>query len=199
MPPILSINNVNYQVRIKWMLHGQECFNVLNFHNTGSQDIIENLVQPILDCIVSHLLPVLSNELTLLGADFRAITGSTLQEGEVTLDDDNVGEEAVNSLPSTNAAVLALKSEHFGRTGRGRMFIPGIDESHQANSELDPAFIVAAVAFLACMADAFIAGDPVPANFFHWSVFSRKDNQFYPIKTTAVRTVIGTMRSRKVG
>jgi len=49
------------------------------------------------------------------------------------------------------------------------------------------------------MAEAFIAGDPVPANFMHWSIFSRKDNQFYPIKTTAVRTVIGTMRSRKVG
>ena len=197
--PIPSINGVNYQVRIKWLLHGQDCFNVLNFKGQGSVDLLEDLVQPILNCIVENLLPVLSNEITLLGADVRAITGSVMQEGEITLDDSNVGEEAVNSLPSTNAAVLALKSEHFGRTGRGRMFIPGIDEGHQANSQLDPAFILAAVSFLACMAEAFIAGDPVPANFMHWSIFSRKDNQFYPIKTTAVRTVIGTMRSRKVG
>lgn len=197
--PIDSINNVCYQVRIKWLLHGQECFNVLNFRNTGSQDILTGLVQPILDCIVTHLIPVLSNEITLLGADFKSITGTVMQEGEITLTDDNVGEEAVNSLPSTCAAVLALRSNHMGRTGRGRMFIPGVAESSQALSELDPAFIVAAVAFLACMAEAFIAGDPVPANFFHWSIFSRKDNAFYPIQTSAVRSVVATMRSRKVG
>jgi len=194
-----SIDGVNYQVRIKWLLHGQTCYNVLAFTGRGVQDLIDNLVQPILNCIVDNLLPVLSNEITLLGADVKNISGSTAQEAEVTLTSANTGGESNNSLPSTNAAVVALKTTHPGRTGRGRMFLPGIDEDHQANSELDATFIAAAVAFLACMATAFINSDPLATPFFHWSVRSRKDNQLYSISSTAVRSVVGTMRSRKVG
>jgi len=193
-----SIDGVIYRVRIKWMLHNQQCFNVLTFHNRGVQDLIDDLLTPVLACITTHLIPVLSNEATLLGADVKNITGSVAQEAEVSLTSGNVGTESVNSLPSTCTAVVALRTTHPGRTGRGRMALLGIPEDHQANSQIDATFIAAAVAFLACMATGFINSDPLSTPFFHWSVWSKKDNTAYAISSSAVRSVVGSMRSRKV-
>lgn len=194
----MSIDGVTYQVRVHWLLHGQECLNVLNFVNRGSQDLITGLLQPILDCITSHLIPVLSNEITVTGADVKTTSGSVLQEEVLTLTSGNVGSESVNSLPSTNTAVVQLKTLHPGRRGRGRMALPGIPEDKQALSTLDPVFITAAVAFLACMFTAFHSSDPVATPMFHWAVKSRADNQHYPITSYAVSKVVGSMRSRKV-
>jgi hypothetical protein len=196
--PTMSVDGQVYQVRIKWLLHGQQCLNVLNFLNRGSQDLITGLVQPILDCITTHLIPVLSHDITLEGADVRNITGSVAQEETVSLTSGNVGDESVDSLPSTNTAVVRLKTTHPGKTGRGRMALPGIPEDKQALSALDPAFVTAAVAFLACMAAAYINSDPLATPFFHWSVWSRKDTAAYPITSTSVNNIVGSMRSRKV-
>ena len=193
-----SIDGVVYRVRIKWLLHGQQCFNVLTFVSRGVKDLVNDLLIPVLGCITDNLIPVLSNECTLQGADVKNITGGTAQEAEYTLTADNVGTEAVNSLPSTCTAVIALKTFHPGRTGRGRMALPGIPEDRQANSTVDATFIAAAVAFLACMAAAFINTDPLATPFMHWSVWSKKDNTAYEISSTAVRQVVGSMRSRKV-
>jgi hypothetical protein len=196
--PTMSVDGQVYQVRIKWLLHGQQCLNVLNFLNRGSQDLITGLVQPILDCITTHLIPVLSHDITLEGADVRNITGSVAQEETVSLTSGNVGDESVDSLPSTNTAVVRLKTTHPGKTGRGRMALPGIPEDKQSLSALDPVFVTAAVAFLACMAAAYINSDPLATPFFHWSVWSRKDTQAYPITSTSVNNIVGSMRSRKV-
>lgn len=199
MPPVNSIDNTDYQVRVKWSLHGQQCLNVLAFHGRGVQDLVNDLLQPILDCITTNLLPILSEECMLEGVDVKNIGGSTAQEAELNISSANTGGVTGNSLPSTNTAVVRLKTTHPGRTGRGRMALPGIAEDNQANSELDATFIAAAVAFLACMATAFINTDPTFSPFFHWSVRSRKDSILYPISSTSVNPIVGTMRSRKVG
>lgn len=199
MPPIMSIDTVSYRVRVKWLIHGQECLNVLNFVNRGSADILTTLVQPILDCIVDNLLPVLSSQTTLVGADFKAVTGSTAQEGEITLSSANVGAEAADALPSFNALVCNLRTNHIGRRGRGKMYLLGIPEDQQANSIADAAFIAGAVAFLACMVTAFVNSDPLASPFFHWSVYSKLDDAYYPIQTAAPNNVIAALRSRKVG
>ena len=199
MPPLMSIDGVSYQLRLKWRLHGQQCFNVLHFSSQGSQDLINNLLVPVVECVVDNLLPILSNEVTLDGADVKNVTGSTAQEAEHVLTSGNIGGVSGNSLPSTCAATVALKTVHAGRTGKGRMSLLGIPEANQANSTVDATFLAAAVAFLACMATAFINGDPPATPFFDWVVRSKKDNQFYAVQQTAVRQVIGSQRSRKLG
>jgi hypothetical protein len=196
--PSPAIDGVDYQLRLRWRLHGQACLNVFNFTAHGTPDLIDDLLIPVLACVTDNLLPVLSNEITLEGADVKNITGSVAQEESQTLSSANVGETAIDSLPSTNAAVVALRTAHVGKSGRGRMFLPGIPESLQENSLVDATFIAAAVAFLACMYDAYHAGDPPAANQFYWAVRSRLDNANYPITAYVVRNVIGTMRSRKV-
>lgn len=195
---VMSVDGQVYQVRVHWRLHGQDCYNVLSFISRGSLDLIADLLQPILTCIGTHLMPILSQDLTLVDADAKTIQGSTAQEVNVVAETDNVGETAVDSLPSTNAVVLALRTATVGRTGRGRMFLPGISESSQASSVVDATFIAAAVAFLACMFTAFHETDPLATPKFHWALHSRKDAQFYPIESYTVRPVIATMRSRKV-
>jgi len=198
MPPVMSIDNTEYQVRLKWMLHGQQCFNVLNFISRGSQDLINNLLVPVVNCVVTHLLPVLSHDVDFLGADVRNVTGTVAQEAEQPAGSTHLGTESTDSLPSTNAMVIALKTAHVGKTGRGRLFVPGIPESHQASSVVDATFIAAAVAFIACMASAFINGDPPATPFFDWAVRSRKDNTAYPVTQAIARPIIATLRSRKV-
>jgi len=184
--------------RIKTQLHGQSCLNILNFTANGTPDLITDLLEPVLACFADNLLPVLSSDLTVIGADVKNITGSTAQEAEVSQETDNVGEATGDSLPSTNAAVVRLRTSHVGRTGKGRMFLAGLAESRVVQSNVDATFIAAAVAFLACMFAAYHQGDPPAANQFIWSVWSRKDNAFYPVESYSVNPVVGTMRSRKV-
>jgi len=193
-----SIDDTNYELRIKWTMHGQILYNVLNFKGRGVQDLVDNLITPVLTCIQENLLPVLTTEIVLAGADVRNTSGSVAQEATVSLIGDNEGTTASEGLPTIDAAVVKLKTTHPGRTGRGRMFLPGIPELHQHNSLVDATFVAAAVAFLACMATAFINSDPLATPFFHWCVRSRKDNQMYPISSTSVNLVIGSLRSRKV-
>lgn len=193
-----SIDGVDYQVRLHWLLHGQICYNVLHFTSRGVQDLVDNLLVPVMTCVTDHLIPVLSHDVELTGADVKNITGSVAQEVEAAPADVGVGSESVDSLPSINAAVISLKTTHPGRSGRGRMFLPGIPEDKQQGSKLDPVFITAAAAFLACMVAAFVNSDPLATPFFHWSVRSRKDTANYPITTAVCKPIIGSMRSRKI-
>jgi hypothetical protein len=196
--PVMSVDGDYYQVRIKYILHQQVCYNVINFVSRGSQDLIENLLVPVLNCVTTHLLPVLSSELQVVGADVKTLKGSTQLEAEETLETGGIGGATGGGLPSTNAAVISLKSTHPGRSGRGRMFIPGIAESTQANSQVDVVFIAAALAFLACMFEAFHDSDPLATPLFHWVVFSKKDDTGYAIESYTPRNIVGTIRSRKV-
>lgn len=195
---VMSIDGVHYQVSIKWSLHGQECFNVINFINRGSQDLLANLLQPILDCAVTHLLPVLSSECTLVGASVKAISGTVAQEAEIALDDDNLGAEAVDSLPSFNAVVVNLKTTQPGRSGRGKMFLLGIPETRHVGSKVDAVFMAAAVAYIACIVSAFVNSDPLATPFFHWAVRSRKLNNLFAITSAAPNPKIKTMKSRQI-
>lgn len=196
--PTMSIDGDKYRVRIKWQLHGQACLNVLNFVSRGSQDLNTQLLQVILDCAVTHLLPILSNDVTLLGADVKNVSGTTAQEDEVVLTSGNLGGNVVDSIPSFNALVINMKTAHPGRRGRGKMFLLGIGENSEQFSKVDATFIAAAVAYIACLISAFTASDPLSTPLFHWSVFSRKDNQYYPITSAVPSNVIATMHSRKV-
>lgn len=194
-----SIDGVKYQVRIRWTLHGQTCYNVLHFISRGSMDLVTVLLQPILACIVDNLLPVLSNEVTLNGATVKNVSGSVAQEAEETLTTDNVGEISGQSLPSTNTAIIALRSAHAGRSGRGRMALLGIDESRQNGSQVDATFLAAAAAFIVCMLDAYHDSDPLATPQFHWAIWSRTDNDFYPVESASPKPIVGSMRSRKIG
>jgi len=195
---MMSVDGQYYQVRIKYLLHGQQCYNVLNFLSRGSLDLNTALLQPILACVTTHLIPILSVDLTVQGADVKNITGSVAQETEEALETDNVGETTGDGLPSTNAAVVSLRSSHAGRSGRGRFFLPGIPESKQATSQLDPTFIAAAIAFCACMFTAFHDADPLSTPLFHWVIYSRKDSTGYTVESYAPKAIVATMRSRKV-
>jgi hypothetical protein len=192
-----SIDGVSYQVRIKWRVNGQDAFNVLNFVSRGSMDLITVLVQPILDCIVDNLLPVLASDTTLLGADVKNTSGSVAQEESVNLVSGNVGGDGSDGLPSFNAIVVNLRTTHVGRSGKGRMFLTGISEPRAHQNTVDATFMAAAVAFLACMVAAYVNSEPLNSPQFHWSVFSRKDNAHYPITSAIPNDVIAVMRSRK--
>lgn len=172
-------------------------FNVLSFFSNGTQDLIDDLLLPVLNCVTTHLIPVLNDEVKVLGADVKNLTGSTAQEYEST---GFVAEDGAlaggDSLVGTSA-LISLRSGHPGRSGRGRMFIPGIDEESLDGSALDATFLAAAAAFIGCMAAAFFVGDPPATPQFVWVLHSRKDNAFYPLTQGIPREFASFLRSRR--
>lgn len=82
------------------------------------------------------------------------------------------------ALPYQVAAVLSLHTTHAGRSGRGRMFLPGFcEDSNDLTGSIEPATKTAILAFgAALMALTSEAGEDVT-----WSVLSRLNANIYPI------------------
>lgn len=197
-----------FQVRPVMRLHDQQVMNVLHFRATGGPVIETDLIGALINCITTVLFPGLSADLTLERVDVKKVSAGAAKELEQTLVADNVGEEAGDCLPSHNAAVVTLRTIVPGRSGRGRMYLPGIPESGQAQSKISPELATIIAAFIDCMFTSFKIGDPPATNQFVWGVYSRKLGSPTPPYTSAgfaaitnyrVNTVIGTQRSRKVG
>jgi hypothetical protein len=210
MPPLLrqSRDGEIAQVRLHWTLHQQECINVLHFKSFGVQAIETNLLDVIINCIQTTLLPGLSAQLTLNRVHYRSMVPDETVETERLVVANNIGGDANVSIPTTDAAVITLKSLTAGRSGRGRMFVPGIPEDGQTNSRLNPALVAIIVQFLTCMAASFFIGDPPAAVRFDWGVFSRKlggavapfsNAGFSSFTAYRANDIIGTMRSRRIG
>lgn len=196
--PAPSIDGHAYEARVHWRLHNQDMFNVMHFVSAGSSDLLNDLLIPLLTCFTDHLIPVLSNECELIDADVKDLTDPTQNQYSTTPADLGVGTEAVNSLPGFNTAVIKLRTSHGGKSGRGRLSLSGIPEDRAALGSIDATFLAAAAAFIACVVAKFIAGDPPAAVRFDWAVRSRKLNQYFPVTQAVAKSLIGTMRSRKI-
>lgn len=197
--PVPSIDGVHYRVRLKWLIRGQECFNVMHFRSAGSQDLIDDLLVPILACASTHLIPVLSENITLIGADAQNVDGSVAQFADNPISSDNVGELTGGDAPTGTSALFIVRTLHPGRNGQGRFFVPGIDEESLDGSTLDATFLAAAVAFVACVAASFFVGDPPAATQFVLTLFSRTDNAFYDVTSITPKPTASFLRSRKFG
>lgn len=201
MPPVdpNSTNNGIYRVRLRWLQSGQQMYNVFHFKSAGVQPIIANLLQVLFECAVTNLLPVLADSIQLVGADVQNMPGTGALEAEYTPVAVAEGGDASAGLPTFNAVVVNLRSLTGGRTGRGRMFLPGIPTAHVDTDQYDDPFDVALTAFLDCLATAFFIGDPPAALQFRMGVWSKKDNALHEVASYKKQRLIASMRSRRVG
>lgn len=202
-----------WQVFIRGRIENQECENVLWFRaDTAVDDMIIHLLNVVLSCFLSNLLPVLAPTYTFEMVRGRRVFPDLGPDIDVTAEegDSVVGASSGDALPSYASALISTRSSRGGRSGRGRVFIAGVPEVATIASYLNPehAFYAAMVAFVACMITGFVHTGELGSNQVSWGVFSRKLGNkkapylaagFAPIISANVVRLLATTRSRKIG
>jgi hypothetical protein len=201
-----------WQVNVQGFIENQECENVLFFRSQALDPNMENnIFQDIIECIVQGLVPKLSKEyrFSQLSAFRVTPTVGPVVEVFAGVGISTDGDASGDSLPSFVSALISLHTTRGGRSGRGRMFIPGVAEGDTVASSINvngPLW-AALVAFVACMIGKFLTKDvPVGGNW-EWGVMSRKIGGrkppflaagFAPITRAVPKRMLATTRSRKV-
>jgi len=212
MPETANQNDC-YQVRIVGRIEGQETNNVLHFRylsGASDTDVATHLILVAIQCFINHLLPVLSNAWTLERVIWKRVSPTLGPEIISIPVGAGAGGNMSGSEPSFVSAVVSLRTREGGRRKRGRMYIPGVPESAVTGSsiETDDEVWQGLLDFCLCMIAAFVPGDPVGANQWGWSVYSRANGGatfpyglagFTQITEAVPVQLLGTTRSRKVG
>jgi len=211
MPIPAALNDI-FEVRIVGSMEGQETDNVLHFTCVGaSADVELHLIVVLLNCFVTHLLPVLSSSWTLERVVWKKVASTLGVEQVYTTGLPAAGAGNAAALPSYASAVISKRTILGGRSHRGRMYIPGIPENATINSSLDPghAFWAGLLAFAACVITEFVHPDPAGGtDLFDFAVYSRKlGGSTFPYTGAGISAItqftpvaqLGTTRSRKVG
>jgi len=99
-----------------------------------------------------------------------------------------------DQLPDYAAVVIRKRSDHPGKTGRGRWFIGCVPEGLTNTNTLT----TGGAGNYADLAQVFF--DPITAAGVEWTVqlYSRHDNALYPIVVTQVQTYLRTQRRRRL-
>lgn len=122
------------------------------------------------------------------------------------------GAQGDNCLPSFNAGLLCLRTGVGGRSGSGRLYIPGVAEGLSSNSKLEGTYLALLADIGAALVNRY--GPPLVANVARYGLFSRRlgvtrnpgpppsltysMNGFMPITGYIARAEIATMRKRKL-
>jgi hypothetical protein len=209
MPESAAVGDL-YQVRVVGRIDGQETNNVLHFLCTGADpDVLTHLILVLMNCFITHLLPVLSSSWTLERILWQRVGPTLGPQIESVPVGASSGAGNAAALPSFNSVVFSIKTAQGGRSHRGRMFLAGLPENQTANSQVDPSLPLWAglLAFAACVVGSFVPGDPPGAPSWAMGVYSRKlGGSHFPYNTagfTQMRefvphTAIASTNSRKI-
>lgn len=202
-----------FEVKMMGLIEGQQTVNIWHFAQVGDgdEDVLLHLVQVLLNCFTTHLLPVLSSSWRL--DEIRTKQVYPIHGAEViTVPNVNTqGGGSDAALPSYCAAVVSKRTAFGGRSKRGRHYWAGIPEDQTTGSFIENTqpLWTALLAFAACVISEFVHPDPAGGHaIYDMMLYSRKlGGSQLPLGQaglTAVREYVptralGTMRSRKVG
>lgn len=211
MPETAAVGDC-YQVRLIGLIEGQQTQNVLHFICVGADtDVLTHLIQVLVDCFQTHLIPVLSSAWELTEIRFKRVSPTLGPETIVVANVAATGGGNAAALPSYCSAVFSERTIRGGKSGRGRMYLPGIPEDQTIGSRFDKdgAMWAALLAFAACVVINFVHLDPAGAsNAWDLAVYSRKIGGstfpyggagFAAVREFVPSEFLGTTRSRKVG
>jgi hypothetical protein len=194
-------------------MEGQETINIFYFRKAegAEDDVLTHLVLIFLQCFVTSLLPGLDISWTLERVTFKKVSPALGNEGETTEGLPAPGQSGNQPAPSFVSALISIRTVFLGRSGRGRLYIPGVSFGDTEGSALTAQGNLrsALLAFVACLVAHFIQ-DPndVDIKPWNWVQYSRKiggaglpygANGFHLIESASVVSQLATTRSRKVG
>lgn len=199
------------------VLMRQEGQHIMNSYfvrcDTTVDSMEERALRILLECYLNALIPVSGSNLLIEGVRGKEVapTLGPIYEIIPLGTDDAQGNDVGDTLPSHISLCINLHTERGGRSGRGRVFLPGIPEAASQGSYIlatNP-YWLAVLAFVVCMANGFIhIGDPPGANQLQWGVMSRKIGGVKPpytvggfaaVTRAVPRNILGSSNTRKVG
>jgi hypothetical protein len=213
MPQTAAAGEV-YEVVLEGRQESQQVLNVMHFQARGPVDDVElRLLRALVICLLTTLRPIMGANYQFVRCygkrvtpDLGPIVESLPESGEAVQ-----GADEGDTLPTYVSVVVNIHSTRGGRSGRGRMFIPGVPESASQGSFIptDNPYWTAIRAYLECVATQFIApSELAEANKWAMGVMSRKIGGAKPpytingfARATALKpnNALATTRSRKVG
>lgn len=209
---IAAALNSLWEVRIQGRIEGQETDNVLHFKCVGaSSDVELHLIQVLLSCFITHMLPVLTSTWELERVLWKQVSPALGVEQISIPTGTTTGGGSAAALPSYCSALFSKRTLTGGRSHRGRMYVAGIPEDQTTGSAINTEgpFWAGALAFALCVVTNFVHPDPAGGtDLFDLIVYSRKlGGSTFPLGLTGVTDVrefvpvaqIATTRSRKVG
>jgi hypothetical protein len=139
----------------------------------------------------TNILAVCNGAVSFLGTDLLVnnagivATASTYTTG--------AGAGSSGLVPIEVAAVVRMQSAAGGRTGRGRVFISGMDTDYVNGGRLtiggETVFATLATTIQTSVTDQGVT--------YHPAVFSRKDNILYNLQYATAEIPVGTQRNRR--
>lgn len=153
------------------------------------------------DWVVAELLPFLSSNLTFTGVRAYSQDSDSAPVFVLPVSPTIPGGQNFTTLPNNVAGVISLRTANRGRSGRGRMYIPGIPDTMQAS----PTTLTNV--FVAGMVDAAIKLDDYfnPLGFQPGVISKRHNKQdrvtglFQPFTSAVVDNRIDSQRRRLEG
>lgn len=217
--PTTAVLGDVWEVKVLGKQEGQDCINVWHFSSlSADSDVYTNLLQALAACVITNLIPGLSSLYRFQGVQGRRIspTLGPVLEFFPNQNQSVQGAIATDSLPAFNACVISLHTTRGGKSGRGRKYLPPMPEANTTASliNIEGAYWVAILAFVACVVQKFITSDPVPAlgtwavgvwsrgtpaRLAHVPPIPAQAAAFAPCTDIVPHREIGTMRTRKVG
>ncbi len=206
-----AVNSL-WEVRIQGRIEGQETDNVLHFKCVGATSDVElHLIQVLLTCFITHMLPVITSTWTLERVLWKQVS-PVLGVEQISIPvGSGAGGGSAAALPSYCSALISKRTLTGGRSHRGRMYVAGIPEDQTTGSAINTEgpFWAALLAFALCVITEFVHPDPAGGtDIFDLIVYSRKiGGSAFPYGLTGSTDVrefvpvaqIATTRSRKVG
>lgn len=169
-----------HEVILKMRQESQQVLNVLHFRcDTAVDDMETRLLLALLVCLTTILRPAAASTWQVVGAQGMRVFPDVgpIYEAAPPVPADVQGEAEGDALPSFCSIVVNIHSVRGGRTGRGRMFIPGIPEGASQGSAIPTTnpYWTAIINYLACVAGSFIhSATDLDPNQISLGVLSRK-------------------------
>jgi hypothetical protein len=134
---------------------------------------------------------VMNNQYAYRGVDFHVNNGGVSNSFSTYKND--AGTEGGAALPNEVSALYRLVTAAGGRTGRGRLYLGGLDadfiNAGRLIVPLPVVFTTLSTAMKTTITDQGVS--------FHPAVYSRKDSILYNISDIVVEVPLGTQRRRR--
>lgn len=180
-----------FRVTLNWYLSnnvGAKAANVLHFRDTTSTQDKDDLAADLNDNVNNNMFAMLDPQANIFSYEIIPLDGST-PTGEYNFSTARGGSGTGEGIAQA-AVMVKLQTEQRGPKGRGRIFLPFLEEGAQVDGALDPTKRSTAITNWIAFRTAMTTDgwQMVVASYAHQAA--------YEVTGISVRTVSGTIRRR---
>jgi len=187
-----------YLVTIKQAIGGVPFENVLAIYDTANT-VPETLVTAVQEAWVAEGSfgdVVQTTDVDYLGSNYRDLDGDHDGIDFGWMAGVTSGQVATETAPISISMLYSMRTEHAGKSGRGRLYVAGVTHGAFASMQLKWNLSGSPGTDIAVAADTFRDLIPGGVATASWAVYSRKLDQVNVVTTTQAQELFGDQRRR---